>query len=258
MNKVFITLLALFIFTNAYASDVAKEKRWAEQVVDALIDGEEIWLKTADKSKHEFLGIYTEAASESHDAAIIMHGSGVHPDWQQVVQPLRVDLTEHGWNTLSIQMPILPNEAEHHEYAPLFEEVSPRITAAIKQLKSTGNSRIVIVSHSLGSAMAAYHLSKSSADISGFAGIGMSASSKDKRMNQSHSLTHIKIPVLDLYGEDDLEEVLKTIKYRAAAATNSGNKHYTQIKTNGANHFFDGKENELVTTVAKWLKQFKN
>ena len=258
MNRISITLGILLLTLTANASDIAKEKRWADQVVEALIDGDEVWLKTADANHHEFLGIYTEAAEESLDAAIIIiHGSGVHPDWQQVVQPLRVGLTEHGWNTLSIQMPILPNEAEHHEYAPLFEEVSPRINAAIKQLKASGNSKIVIVSHSLGSAMAAYHLSQSSADISGFAGIGMTASSPDKRMNQSHSLTRIKIPVLDLYGEDDLPDVLKTIDKRAKAARISSNKHYTQRVTKGANHFFDGKETELITTVANWLEKFK-
>ena len=106
--------------------------------------------------------------------------------------------------------------------------------------------------------MAAYHLSKSSADISGFVGIGMSASSKDNRMNQSHSLTRIKIPVLDLYGEDDLPDVLKTTDKRAKAARISSNRQYTQMMTKGANHFFDGKETELVKTTASWLEKFKS
>ena len=38
-------------------SDVGKEKRWAEQVVDGLLDGDAVWL--LDDSGHEFLGILT-------------------------------------------------------------------------------------------------------------------------------------------------------------------------------------------------------
>jgi len=258
MNKVsFALIIALFSY-NVNASDLAKEKRWSDQVVDALIDGDEASLITDDKHQHEFLGIYTEAAEESHDAAIIMHGVGVHPDWQQVVKPLRVGLTEHGWNTLSIQMPILANDAEHDAYAPLFEEVTPRINAAIKYLKEAGNTTIVFISHSMGSAMAAYHLSKSSTDVSGFVGIGMSANDADKRMNESRTLTRVTIPVLDLYGENDLNDVLESATRRVDTTKKSGNKHYTQTMTKGANHFFDGKETELITTVENWLKQFKN
>ncbi len=38
---------------------------------------------------------------------LINHGRGFHPDWVDTVQPLRVGLVDYGWNTLSIQMPVL-------------------------------------------------------------------------------------------------------------------------------------------------------
>jgi len=41
-------LLAISLFTlscTLHASDLAKEKRWAEQVVDAIMDGEAVWLE---------------------------------------------------------------------------------------------------------------------------------------------------------------------------------------------------------------------
>lgn len=84
----------------------------------------------------------------------------------------------------------------------------------------------------------------------------MSANSKDKRMNQANTLTNIKIPTLDLYGEDDLAGVLKTVTLRAGAANKAGNEQYTQVMIKGAGHFFDGKDDELIATVTKWLKQF--
>ena len=92
IRLLFVSILAWSV--NIQASDLAKEKRWADEVVDAIIDGEAVWLN--DK-KSDFLGIYTPAAENSGRAAIVMHGTGVHPNWQQVVQPLRVSLPEHKW-----------------------------------------------------------------------------------------------------------------------------------------------------------------
>ena len=245
-----VTLLALSF--NLQASDLAKEKRWADQVVDAIIDGETIWLNDGTS---DYLGIYTEAEEDKGRAVIVMHGSGIHPDWQQVIQPLRVGLTEHNWNTLSIQMPILPNEAEYREYAPLYDEVAPRIDAAIEYLKKNGSKEIVLIGHSQGASMTAYYLSKSKQDINGFVAIGMATFADDPRMDTIRSLQSINVPVLDIYADDDLDDVLKSIKARAEAAKKAGNKNYTQLEVAGSNHFFDGKEDELVEAVAAWLEK---
>jgi predicted alpha/beta hydrolase len=246
----FVTLLAVSF--SLHASDLAKEKRWADQVVDAIIDGEAIWLNDGNS---DFLGIYTEAEEDKGRAAIVMHGTGIHPDWQQVIQPLRVGLTEHNWNTLSIQMPILPNEAEYPEYAPLYDEVAPRINAAIEYLKKNGSKQIVLIGHSQGAAMTAYYLSTSKQNVSGFVAIGMSAFADDPRMNSIKALEKINIPVFDLYGDDDLEVILISIDDRTKAASKAGNKSYTQLELAGSNHFFDGTEEELVEAVASWLEQ---
>jgi pimeloyl-ACP methyl ester carboxylesterase len=254
MNKLnSILLLLAFVFSSTiYASDLAKEKRWADQVVDAILDGDAVWLNDGTS---EFLGIYTEAAEDKGRSVIVMHGTGIHPDWQQVIQPLRVGLTEHGWNTLSIQMPILPNEAEYREYAPLYDEVAPRINAAIEYLKGNGSKQIVLVGHSQGATMAAYYLSTSKQEVNGFGAIGIGAFSDDPRMDGVKSLQSINVPVLDLYGDDDLEPIMKSVDARAAAAKKAGNSNYTQVELAGSNHFFDGKEDELVETVASWLEK---
>ena len=250
IRSILITLLILSV--NIQASDLAKEKRWADQVVDAIIDGEAVWL---NDGKSDFLGIYTEAEENKHRAVIVMHGIGVHPNWQQVIQPLRVGLTEYNWNTLSIQMPVLDNEADHLEYAPLFDEVAPRIEAAIQFLKKNGSNDIVLIGHSLGSSMAAYYLSTSKNDIKGFIAISLSAFGKDPRMNGARSLEKINIPLLDLYADEDLESIMSSINLRADSAKKAGNKHFTQIEITG-NHFYDGHEDNLVKTVAEWLERY--
>ena len=242
----------LAIAVNCHASDLAKEQRWADQVVDSIMDGDAEMLNDGSS---EFLTIYTEAAEDKGRAAIVMHGTGIHPDWQQVVQPVRVGLTEHNWHTLAIQMPILHNEAEYIEYAPLYDEVAPRIEAAIAFLKDNGAKTIVLVGHSQGASMAAYSLSKNSHDVTGFVAIGIGAYADDERMNSIKALEKITIPVLDIFGSEDLEAVLSSIDDRAAAAKKAGNMDYIQVKVSGAEHMFDGKEDELVGAIAGWLDQ---
>jgi len=83
---------ALLLPVAATNSDTAKESRWAEQVIDGLLDGEEVWL--IDDSGHEFLSILTEGDRGSGEAVILIHGIGVHPNWPDVIYPLRAGLLE--------------------------------------------------------------------------------------------------------------------------------------------------------------------
>ncbi len=256
MKKIINLLLVVMVVVSvkSLASDLEKEKRWADQIVDAVFDGEVISL---NDGKADFMGIYTEAEENQSRGVIVMHGTGVHPDWQQVIQPLRVGLTEYNWHTLSIQMPILANDAQYSEYAPLYDEVAPRVDEAIKYLHTRGVKNIVFVAHSQGAAMAAYYLASTKASsVKGFVAIGLVSSSIDPRMNSINSLKNIAVPVLDLYGNDDLDGVISSAKLRTRVATESGNDQYTQIKIAG-NHFFDDQEAVLIDTVAEWLQQLK-
>jgi len=144
---------------------------------------------------------------------VVIHGTGVHPNWADVIQPLRVGLTENGWHTISIQMPVLSNDATHDDYTLLFPEVPARIDAAVNYLKKeVGVTRVVLIAHSLGSSMTAYHLNRNQPEVDGFVAIGMGAGGK-----------------------------------------HPGNKAYTQIIEPGADHFFDGEEEALLNHVTNWL-----
>ena len=249
-----LTSAALIFSCNAFASDLAKEQRWADAIEDTIMEGETLML---DAGTNEFLGIFTEAYEDQNRAAIIMHGTGIHPDWEQVVRPLRVGLTEHNWHTLAIQMPVLANDAEYPEYAPLYGEVAPRINAAIAYLNEEGYKKIVLIGHSQGTAMGTYYLSQNKADILGFVGISMPDLSGETRMMPTESLKKVNLPVLDLYGSDDLESVLTTSEQRKASAKQAGNKNYTVVIVDGADHFFRGKNEALIEKTAEWINKLK-
>jgi len=152
-------------------------------------------------------------------------------------------------------MPILHNEAKEDEYAPLFPEIAPRMQAAIAYLKSKGITRIAIAGHSLGSTMSAYYLASGPSPVAGLVAVGTSGTGFTKPgLKYFDTVPKLsKLPILDIYGSEDTPDVLKTVAKRMEIAKKSGNTRYTQVKVAGANHFFQGKDKELVNEVSQWL-----
>lgn len=235
--------------TAATKSDQAKEKRWEEQIVPSLLVGEPVTLKAGEV---EFLALAADNVSETElGGAIIIHGIGVHPAWPDIIDPLRMNLPEHGWHTLSLQMPILPNEAEGKDYIPLLPEVPARIQAGVDYFKARGVKNIVIIAHSLGGVMTNYYLAKQpDPAVRAYVSIGVSNATPGG-FDAVAAYKKINIPVFDIYGSQDLEGVLATAVARANNSKH--NKNFRQVKVDGANHFFSGMQEELVELVRDWL-----
>lgn len=250
-SKWFLGLMLLLATAAVAASDLDKEQRWADQVVDNLFDGEVEWLQA---DGHEFLAIYTEAEdTDSNKAVVVLHGIGVHPDWPQVVYPLRTRLPADGWNSLSIQLPVLPNDAKEVEYAALMGEVAPRLDAALAFLRERGMERVVLVGHSLGSVMAVYYLSSAERDVQGLVAVGLGAGIEGSQYLSLAMLGSVHQPMLDLYGSDDTKEVLEAASQRHKRMAGVPESRYRSRQVTGANHFFDGREDALVAQVTAWL-----
>ena len=252
--------LLMILILPVQASDIGKEKRWANQVVDFLIDGEPRWL-VADGQ--QFFSIYTPAGTDKPAGAVILlHGRGVHPDWPQVIQPLRTLLPEKNWATLSLQMPVLPNGNEQEDYVPLFTEVPPRIQAGVDFLNQQHINNIVLVAHSLGASMATDYLSKHpDPRINAFVGIGMYGMPqpvKYRVLDNTEALMKISIPVLDIYGSQTVKPILDSVDRRAYAIYHNGDVHSRQLELKDADHFFQGSEDELVQAIASWMVETTN
>ena len=253
-NGWFVLLLAGIMSFPAAASDLEREQRWADQVVDAILTGE---VEMLQADGQQFLSIYTASDSETPMGGVILiHGIGVHPDWPDVINPLREQLPEHGWSTLSLQMPVLAADAEVPDYYPIFAEVPARIDAGIRFLQEQGIDNIVIVAHSLGAQMAAYWLATSEdSPVLGLVVIGLSGTRHADDGDVPAWISGITLPMLDLYGEDDLPAVRETVAERAAAAGRAGNTMYTQVEIAGAGHMFQGHNEALLETVVNWLDE---
>lgn len=244
-------LCLLHLSMSAAASDIAREKRLASQIVDSIIDGDAVFLNSGE---HEFLSIYTEA-DEPKGAALIMHGRGFHPNWIDVAYPLRVGLVEQGWNTLSLQMPVLEKEARYYDYLKIMDEALPRIDAGIDYLKQQGNERIILIAHSCSVHMTmAWVDAGRMRDIDAFVGIGMGAVDYQQPMKTPFPLEKFSVPVLDVYGEEEYPAVIKGAPERLAAIQKAGNAKSKQVTVPGANHYFTDEGDVLLEVVGPWLQ----
>jgi predicted alpha/beta-hydrolase family hydrolase len=243
MPRVLLTLFAALLLAPVLAfaqADYAREKRWAEEITPAILVGDPLYL--ALKSGHKFLAIYAPAAP-ANPGVIVVHGLGVHPDWG-LINPLRSQLADSGYATLSVQMPVLAAGARGDQYPPLYAEAAERLRAAVAFLRSKGHAKIALVSHSMGSRMSNFFLNNpADTQIDAWVAIGISG--------VFTSPSDFKVPVLDLFGEKDLPAVLDNAGKRAQAlltVRGSG-----QIRIAGADHFFTGQETQLVGQVRQFL-----
>lgn len=248
--------LALATPFNAFASDLERENRIYEQIVDAIFDGEPMLL---DANGHEFLAVHMESeAEEKRGAAIILHGRGLHPNWETVVHPLRSTLPEIGWDTLSLQMPVLEKEAKYFDYVPTFPEAFPRIEAAIAFLREQGVEKIVLIAHSCGAHMAMTWIDdRGDSAIDAYIGIGMGATDYKQPMVKPFPLDKMQVPVLDIYAENDFPAVLRMAPERKAMLEQAGNPQSAQQMIDGAEHYFNGHNDALVEAVSAWLNELE-
>lgn len=252
MKYLSLVFLLLHCITAVYASDLAREKRLTNEIIDSIMDGEAVFLESAD---HKFLSIYMESESEQpKGAAIIMHGRGFHPDWADVVRPLRTGLPEAGWHTLSLQMPVLAKTAKYYDYVPIFQESFLRIDAAIHFLKAKGISNIVLIAHSCSVHMSmAWFEDKQVTDVSAYIGIGMGATDYKQPMAHPFALHKLKLPILDIYGSEDYPAVKNQAADRLNMIKKAGHQKSKQQAVAGANHYFTDQGDKLLKAINSWL-----
>lgn len=227
--------------TAAVVADTAREARWADEVVPQLVVGEAVWLATPHHPR--VLALFTEPSTKTRNAVIVVHGLGVHPDWN-IIGVLRGALAERGFATLSVQMPVLAADARRDDYTPLFPDAGERLGAAIAWLHGHGYARIAIVSHSMGAAMVnAWLAEHDESVIDAWVPVGMFVPMASQPRQ----------PVLDVVAERDLPEVLSLARSRAARLRHDGCS--AVVTVSGADHYFGdaASASRLVAAIAPFI-----
>jgi alpha/beta superfamily hydrolase len=221
--------------------DYAREDRWAQEVVPALVVGDAIWLATPARPK--VLAILTEAAGTPKGGVIVIHGLGVHPDFG-FISGVRTYLADAGYSTLSVQMPVLAATASRDDYRIAIPGAGERIAAAIAYLRAGGVRQVAIVSHSVGATMVDAYLARpDAATIGAWVPVGMLV---------DFSLAP-KEPVLDVIAENELPQVAVVAPARARRIPKDGCSR--QVTIAGTDHYFDNRQKDLAATIAAFLDQ---
>lgn len=243
------------------------------------------WLRTPNE---KFIALYKDDFSGTlRGGVILLHGMGGHPDWPDVISPLRQSLPKNGWSTLSIQLPAFEKGGQISDYAGTINSVTARIKAAIEDFRSIDNRNIVLLGHGLGSTMGAAFLANTpDSGVTAFVGISMpDYHDGEEWMDLTQSIEKLNLPMLDVYGSNDLDSVidnadkralaarrgsLKTSKNRqlgtfegSATATGAFSKvggfiAYRKFQISGADHSFSGQERVLSKRIVGWLKHHAN
>jgi len=245
-----VFLSALQIINSVCASDIEKEKYWKALISKNIKIGQSIDLQT---DQDDFFSIYTKQnLLKEKGSVIILHDKGGHPDNKNVIRPLRIHLTDYGWNSLSIQMPLKKKKLkEKEEIEAFYEYGNLRLDSAISYLKDEKNQKnIFLIAYGINSLSALDYINKNPKRmVKGIVLIGMSAEKEDS-INQ---LEKVKLPILDIFGSKDIDSVIATAPQRQSAAKRGGNNYYAQRQINYADHFFHTDSKKLIKRVHSWM-----
>ena len=256
-----VVLLACVVATPLFAAvpDLAREDRWAEQVAPEVVVGDVVWLST--KLRPKVLAIFTKPPGAAKGAVIVVHGLGVNPDWS-LINVVRTSLADHGFATLSVQMPVLAADAPAADYVDLFPEAGARLSAALAWLHEHGYAKVAVVSHSLGAAMTDAWLAhggdraNAGAGAQGGAAAGAAGPGIVAWVPAGMAVPFSMrpgIPVLDVVAGGDLPAVLATEKARAAELAGERCSHGVTVP--GVDHFYAGAEARLVAVILPFLTE---
>ena len=191
----------------------------------------------------KFLALY--APVEHAKAAVLLtHGPGLHPD-HGITGELRVSLTDRGYSTLSLQMPVLPAEIDDGEaYRKLFPEAARRIAAGMQYLKDKGAGRIALVSHAMGSGMTYDYLRQHrGAPVFAWAALSYYGVFTD--------MAGAGFPILDLYGATDYRGIRGPAAERARILRSLPGSR--QFAAPDGGQFLAGGEKTVLREVAAFL-----
>jgi len=279
-----ITALILLIGRQSWAATSDREQLLGEALVGSIAKQEIIWL---DAGNEQFMTLYRPDTSGSpRGGAIILPPLNAHPDWPGVIHQLRKTLPEFGWSTLSVQLPLLnADTATISEYGQTLPEIGKRIEAAIRFFNSKGIANIALIGKGMGAtAGAGYLADDSGSQIQALVGISLRgyAEASDSWLYSPNSLRKLSLPILDIYGSRDYQDVTNSVTARARSAKQAslatansarlsafqhsataesaqtrraGYIAYRQIRLAGADSHYSGSEDYLVKRVVGWLKQ---
>ncbi len=254
MFRCFVFIVVYFFSGNSSASNELREMEYAEEIKTSFSMGRIAWLEAKG---NKFLTLYTETEDkENLGTAILLHPMDGHPNQKKIINPLRTYLPQHGWATLSIQLPVLGVGAKDNEYYKLFSDAKNRIQAAIDYLFAAKVKNIVLIGYGLGGTMAVHYINENVTDtkVKAIAAISLLVpKSNHTDVQVIDFINRINQPFLDIFAEFDSPEVRDSARKRRIAGKE--NPSYRQVEVKGEGHLFQHDEGMVVKRVYSWINR---
>jgi alpha/beta superfamily hydrolase len=247
--RTFVSVLvgALIFCGSALAQDYGREDRIASQIKEQLVIGDAVTIEALNSRPFLALLSAPKNTNNTGQAILLLHGVGSHPDYG-VIGQLRAELSDLGYTTLAIQLPIQGSNATIEDYYPkVFGDAKQRIADSLKWLASKGFSSPILLSHSMGSWMANEYLDEHHGKKQIAAWVCMSLTG-----SYSWTMRQYSMPILDVYAQNDIKPTLAAIGRRKTALTSDQSK---QIMVANTGHDYSGKTKPLADEINLFLMQ---
>jgi hypothetical protein len=228
------------------------ERVVAERLAARHVPGEMQWLAAEGRA---FLALYLPAQTDApRGAVILLHGWGGHPDWPDVVAPLRRGLPRLGWATLSVQLPRLSPEVSHAAEAEMVRRAGPRLHAAAAWLADRDSAPVAVAGYGLGAAIAARQLAAPVRGVTALVAVSLQAPMHlAAAVGYPEALESVRVPVLDVFAAADAAPVLAQAPERELWGRKNKVRTFDRIVIDDAGPAFHGREEDLAQHIAAWL-----
>lgn len=225
------------------------EQQVSRELKNRLDSAQTVDLQAGDES---FVALYRKNSLPMlQGAVILLHDQKRNADWPKVISPLRKKLSERGWDTLSIQLPVssglfVPTQENQNQ------DANPRIAAAMQYLLGLAHEKIVLLGHGTGGAIASgFAATQPQKELIGVVSVNFATA----RNEDSDSIEKIKIPMLDIYGKRNTRQNPNGVEQRKQQALTAANGGFSQHEVVAADHEFTGLQDYLASRVHGWMSR---
>jgi hypothetical protein len=244
--------LCLVSLASAHAADPAASARLTETWRQAAdIVGVVVELQAGGEP---FVAIsHSPTQGETVGAVVLLHDPWTSADSDEVVRPMRIGLAQHGWETLSLQLPAAyPHEAVA-QWQAADEPVASRLAAALAWLGDRGRSNQVVLALGASAGPALRAIADQGPD--GVAALVMVSTPADlSDAADREALAALSRPVLDIFAEHDRAAVTRAALERRLAVRELPELAYSHYRVAGARAGFSSSTALLLARVRGWLK----
>ena len=245
-------IIMIFLFVSDVSAnetpDYIREKNIDDQITSYIFDAEISELDSLLEKKFNL--VFNNNSSDT--SILLLHGRGLHPTEPNVIDPLRIELSESNYNVFSLQLPVLAKGQTYYDYHKIFPYSDARIETAIKNINS---SNIIIIAHSCGANMLLSFLENISlSGITGIVLLSAGAVDKDQIILNKVDLSLYKLPILNIYGELDHNSVKVFADNLEQVFTSTTKSSLQIIEVKNTDHNYSDSTAFLIQSVKKWLK----